>query len=212
MDKQTMQSFAAASLAPVEAYKLLSGSVVPRPIAWVSSLDADGVPNLAPFSFFTVVSANPPVVCFCPSVREAKNGMRATKDTLENIRTTGEFVVNIVSEETAEAMNQTAAQLPPEANEFAHACLTPIPGEQVRAPRVAEAKVQMECRLRQIVEVSAEVMGGSLVLGDVVRFHISDSVLEPDFHVAPEKLRAVGRMAGSGYVRTRDGFELQRPK
>jgi flavin reductase (DIM6/NTAB) family NADH-FMN oxidoreductase RutF len=72
--------------------------------------------------------------------------------------------------------------------------------------------VQMECRLRQIVEVSAEVMGGSLVLGDVVRFHISDSVLEPDFHVAPEKLRAVGRMAGSGYVRTRDGFELQRPK
>ncbi len=211
MNNQAMQSFAAATLAPVEAYKLLAGSVVPRPIAWVSSVDADGVPNLAPFSFFTVVSANPPVLCFCPSVREAKNGLRAAKDTLENIRATGEFVVNIVSEETVEAMNRTAAQLPPEADEFSYAGLTAIPGEQVRAPRVAEAKVQMECRLRQIVEVSAEVMGGSIVLGEVVRFHVSEAVLEPGFHIAPEKLRAVGRMAGSGYIHTGGGFELVRP-
>jgi flavin reductase (DIM6/NTAB) family NADH-FMN oxidoreductase RutF len=212
MNKQAMQSFEPASLAPVEVYKLLAGSVVPRPIAWVSSVDAEGVPNLAPFSFFTVASANPPVLCFCPSMREAKNGLRATKDTLENIRATGEFVVNIVSEETVEAMNQTAAQLPSDEDEFVHAGLTPVPGEQVRAPRVAEAKVQMECRLRQIIEVSAEVMGGSLVLGDVVRFHISDAVLEPNFHIAPEKLRAIGRMAGSGYIRTGEGFELVRPR
>jgi flavin reductase (DIM6/NTAB) family NADH-FMN oxidoreductase RutF len=212
MDKQAMQSFDTASLAPVEVYKLLAGSVVPRPIAWVSSVDADGVPNLAPFSFFTVASANPPVVCFCPSVRGTKDGLRATKDTLENIRATREFVVNIVSEETVEAMNQTAAQLPPDVDEFAFAGLTSIPGEQVRAPRVAEAKVQMECRLRQIIEVSAEVMGGSLVLGDVVCFHVSERVLEPNFHVAPEKLRAIGRMAGSGYIRTTDGFDLERPK
>ena len=212
MNRQAMQSFETASLAPVEIYKLLAGSVVPRPIAWVSTLDADGVPNLAPFSFFTVASANPPVLCFCPSVREAKNGLRAHKDTLENIRATGEFVVNIVSEETVEAMNQTAAQLHPEEDEFAHAELTPVPGEHVQAPRVAEAKVQMECRLRQIIEISAEVMGGSIVLGEVICFHISEAVLEPGFHIAPEKLRAVGRMAGSGYIRTRDGFDLQRPK
>ena len=207
-----MQSFDARSLTPMENYKLLSGSVVPRPIAWVSTVDAAGVPNLAPFSFFTAASANPPVLCFCPSIREAKNGLRATKDTLENIRATGEFVVNVVSEEVVEAMNQTAAQLPPEADEFAVAGLTAVPGELVRAPRVGEARVQMECRLLQVVEVSALEMGGSMVLGEVVRFHVSEAVLEPGLHVAPEKLRAVGRMAGSGYVRTSDRFALERPK
>ncbi len=211
-ESRAMQSFDAQSLTPMENYKLIAGSVVPRPIAWVSTVDAAGVANLAPFSFFTAASANPPVLCFCPSVREAKNGLRATKDTLENIRATGEFVVNIVSEETVEAMNQTAAQLPPEADEFVAAGLTAIAGELVRAPRVAEARVQMECRLLRIVEVSSLPMGGSLVLGEVVRFHVSDTVLEPGLHVAPEKLRAVGRMAGSGYVRTSDRFELERPK
>ncbi len=207
-----MQSFDTRSLTPMENYKLLAGSVVPRPIAWVSTVDAAGVANLAPFSFFTAASANPPVLCFCPSVREAKNGLRATKDTLENIRATGEFVVNIVSEETVEAMNQTAAQLPPEADEFAVTGLTAVPGEVVRAPRVGEARVQMECRLLRIVEVSALEMGGSIVLGEVVRFHVSDAVLEPGLRVSPEKLRAVGRMAGSGYVRTSDRFELKRPE
>lgn len=212
MEKAQTRSFETRSLTPMEIYKLLAGSVVPRPIAWVSSLDLNGVPNLAPFSFFTVASANPPVLCVCPAVREARDGLRPTKDTLENIRATGEFVVNIVSEETVEAMNQTAAQLPPEADEFEHAGLTPVPGESVRAPRVAEARVQMECRLRQIIEVSGEVMGGSIVLGEVLRFHISEAVLKPNFIVDPGELRAVGRMAGSGYVRTHDRFELKRPK
>ena len=212
MEIQRMQSFATASLAPAEMYKILAGSVVPRPIAWVSTVDRAGVPNLAPFSFFTVASANPPVLCFCPSVRAPTEGLRATKDTLENIRATGEFVVNIVSEETAEAMNRTAAQLPPEIDEFVHAGLTAIPGEQVRAPRVAEAPVQMECRLRQIVEVSAAIMGGSIVLGEVVCVHISETVLGRNFYIDPEKLSAVGRMTGSGYIRTRDRFEMERPK
>jgi flavin reductase (DIM6/NTAB) family NADH-FMN oxidoreductase RutF len=206
-----MESFATGSLKPAEIYKLLSGSVVPRPIAWVSTVDGAGVRNVAPYSFFTVVSANPPVLCFCPAVREQKDGLRATKDTLENIRATGEFVVNIVTEETVEAMNQTAAQLAPEEDEFVRAGLTAVDGVDVRAPRVGEAKVQMECRLRQIVEVSAAVMGGSIVLGEVVRFHVSEAVLEPGFHVAPEKLKAVGRLAGLGYVRTGDRFELERP-
>ncbi len=211
MEMQKTQSFAAAALSPMENYKLLAGSVVPRPIAWVSTVDAAGARNLAPYSFFTVVSANPPVLCFCPGVREAKNGLRATKDTLENIRATGEFVVNIVAEDTAEAMNATAAQLPAGEDEFVQAGLTAVPGEMVRAPRVGEAKVQMECRLRQIVEVSEAVFGAVIVLGEVVRYHVSEAVLEPGFHVAPGKLEAVGRMAGSAYVRTRDLFELERP-
>ena len=208
----TMRTFDPAQLGPQQNYKLLAASVVPRPIAFISSVDAEGVRNLAPYSFFTVASANPPIICFCPSVREPKNGLGATKDTLENIRATGEFVVNIVSEELAEKMNQTAAQVPPSVDEFALAGLTPAASEAVGAPRVAESLVQMECRLVQIVPVSALPMGGSLVLGEVVRFHVADEVLAPGLHIDPDRLHAVGRMSGADYVRTTDRFSLERPK
>lgn len=206
-----MHSFQSSELEALECYKLLSGSIIPRPIAWVSTVDAEGNRNLAPFSFFTVVSAAPPVICFCPAVRAETERLRSTKDTLENIRATGEFVVNIVSDETVEAMNQTAAQLLPEQDEFVHASLTALDSDCVRAPRVAESKVQMECRLRQILDVSQEVMGGSIVLGDVVRFHISEKVLRPGLLIAPEELRAVGRLAGSTYCHTGERFDLTRP-
>ena len=189
-----------------------SGSVLPRPIAFVSTVDAAGVFNLAPYSFFTVASANPPIVCFCPSVREAKPGLAATKDTLENIRATGEFVVNIVSESIVEEMNQTAAQVPPSVDEFSLAGLTPLQSDLVGAPRVAESRVQMECRLLQIVEASSRPMGGSIVLGEVVRFHVADEVLEAEMHINADKLQAVGRMAGSDYIRTTQRFALDRPK
>ncbi|RRA49966.1 flavin reductase family protein [Acidipila sp. EB88] len=207
-----MQSFDPQQLSPKDNYKLLAGAVVPRPIAWVSTVDEAGVYNLAPYSFFTVASANPPIVCFCPSVREAKDGLLASKDTLRNIVATGEFVVNIVSEASVEAMNETAAQVEPGVDEFALAGLAVEPGEVVRAPRVAGARVQMECRLREIVVASALPGGGSIVLGEVVRFHVSEQVLEGELHIAPEKLEAVGRMAGGTYVRTTDRFELERPK
>ena len=207
-----MQSFFAADLSPTDNYKLLVGAIVPRPIAWVSTVDANGIRNLAPFSWFTAVSANPPVVCFCPSPREAKNGLGPTKDTLENVRATGEFVVNIVSDETVEAMNATAAQLPPEEDEFLRAGVTATASETVRPPRVAEAKVQMECRLKQIIEVSNLPGGGALVLGDVLRFHLEDAVLAPGFHIVPAELRAVGPMAGSPEVNTNDRIDLERAK
>ena len=198
-----------AEAAPAEVYKLMIGAIVPRPIAFVSTVDAAGHRNLAPFSYFTGCSTNPPVVCFCAAVRE---GPRPEKDTLENILATGEFVVNAVSEEIAERMNACSAEVAPEVDEFALSGLTPIESELVKPPRVAESKIQMECRLRQVVRVSDKPGGGNLVLGDVLRFHVQESVLLGDYKIDPDALRAIGRMGGPTYVRTRDRIEMQRPK
>ena len=189
-------------------YKLLIGAVVPRPIAFVSTLSREGVPNLAPFSFFTAVSANPPVICFCPVRRP---GPAPYKDTLSNILSTGEFVVNIVSEEFAEKMNATSAEFPPEVDEFQASGLTAVPSDLVRPPRVAESHVQMECKLYLTIEFGELPGSGNLVLGEVVRFHVDDPYFD-DFKIDPEKLRPIGRMGGSTYTRTTDRFEMARPK
>jgi flavin reductase (DIM6/NTAB) family NADH-FMN oxidoreductase RutF len=191
-----------------DIYKLMIGIIIPRPIAFVSSIDVAGVRNLAPFSYFTACSSNPPVVCFCTSVR---SGSRPHKDTLENIRATGEFVVNVVSEEIAEQMNKTSAEVPPEVDEFVLSGLTPVASDLVKPPRVAESKAQMECKLRQIVPVSEKPGGGILVLGEVLRFHILESVLD-GFKVDPGELKAIGRMGGPTYVRTDDRFNMERPR
>lgn len=203
-----MRTLDPAQIAPSDIYKLMIGMIVPRPIAFVSTIDAAGVHNLAPFSYFTACSSNPPVVCFCAS---ARSGPRLHKDTLENIRATNEFVVNIVSEEFAEQMNVCSGEVPPEVDEFELSGLTPVASELVKPPRVGESKVQMECRLRQIVVISEKPGGGSLVLGDVLRFHIDNSLLD-GYKIDPDKLNAIGRMGGPSYVRTRDRFEMQRPK
>jgi flavin reductase (DIM6/NTAB) family NADH-FMN oxidoreductase RutF len=195
-------------IAPSDTYKLMIGMIVPRPIAFVSTVDSAGIRNLAPFSYFTGCSTNPPVVCFCAAVR---SGPRPHKDTLENIRATGEFVVNIVSEEFAEQMNLCSAEVPPEVDEFELSGLTPLASDLVQPPRVAESKVQVECRLREILVVSEKPGGGSLVLGDVLRFHIEESLLD-GYKIDPDKLNAIGRMGGPTYTRTRDRFEMQRPK
>lgn len=187
-------------------YQLMIGAIVPRPIAFVSSISAAGILNLAPFSFFTGVSADPPVVCFCPMVRV--NG--STKDTLNNIRETGEFVVNIVSEEISGQMNKCSGEYPPDADEFQISGLTPVTSETVKAPRVLESPVNMECRLVQIVEISARPLGGSIVFGEVLRFHVKDGFAE-GFKIDPDRLNAVGRMGGPTYTRTRDRFDMQRP-
>jgi flavin reductase (DIM6/NTAB) family NADH-FMN oxidoreductase RutF len=193
---------------PNDIYKFMIGAIVPRPIAFVSSVDANGVRNLAPFSYFTGCSTNPPVVCFCSAVRR---GPRPHKDTLTNIEATGEFVVNIVSEEIAEQMNRTSIEVPPEVDEFELSGLTPVASDLVKPPRVAESKVQMECRLRQFIRVSEKPGGGILVLGDVLRFHVLESVLD-GYKIDPDKLNAIGRMGGLAYVRTHDRFEMQRPR
>ena len=140
-------------------YKVMVGSIVPRPIAFVSTVSPSGNYNLSPFSFFTGASANPPVICFCP-MRSAEG---RKKDTQNNIESTREFVVNIVSEEFVERMNATSAEFPPEVDEFQVAGLTPIASDLVKAPRVKESHVSMECRLFRIFEVSRRPLGGSIV-------------------------------------------------
>ncbi len=208
-----MQSFDPEHESVQNIYKLMIGSIVPRPIAFVSTLDGRGIRNLAPFSYFTAVSADPPVVLFCPSVRleDPQRGLSAHKDTLRNIVATREFVINVVTEAMAETMNATSAQVPPDVDEFDLAGLTAIASEVVKPPRVAESPVQMECRLHQVVEVSDRPAGGSVVLGQVLRFHVREDLLD-NYRIDPDKLAAIGRMGGPSYTRTHDRFDLERPK
>ncbi len=191
-----------------DIYKLMVGIIVPRPIAFVSSISADGVLNLAPFSFFTAISANPPVVCFSPMIRGSDS---KRKDTLENVEATREFVINIVSEDFAARMNITSTEFPPQVDEFAASALTPVSSDLVRPPRLGESRASMECKLVQVVHVSPKPLGGSLVIGEVVRFHIEDSIVD-NFKVDPDRLNAIGRMGGPTYCRTTDRFDMARPK
>ena len=199
-----------------QIYKLMTGIIVPRPVALVSTMDRNGVANLAPFSAFSLAGSNPPAVLFCPVLRAAaaetgnpRSGLR--KDTLRNIEETGEFVVNAVSEAIAAAANETAAEVPPGVDEFVLAGLTPQPSQAVRPFRVTESPAQMECRLLQVVYVGRAPGAGVVVIGEVLRFHIREDLVE-DFRVDPAGLDAVGRMAGNTWVRTRDRIELIRPK
>jgi flavin reductase (DIM6/NTAB) family NADH-FMN oxidoreductase RutF len=196
-----------ADASPKDLYKLMIGTVVPRPIAWVSTVSTDGIYNLAPYSFFNAVSADPPVVCFAPSRKPAGDHK---KDTLRNIEQTGVFVVNMVSEHLAEAMNRSAAEVPPEVDEFALAGVTAEPATMIKAPMVQQALAKMECKLRQIIPLGDQPTSGILVLGDVLCFHFAEGLVD-DFKVDPAMLSAVGRMGGSAYCDTRHRFDLIRP-
>jgi flavin reductase (DIM6/NTAB) family NADH-FMN oxidoreductase RutF len=190
-----------------EVYKLLIGSVVPRPIAWVSTVSRDGVRNLAPFSFFNAVCSNPPTVLFCTSVRDGDGGQ---KDTLHNVRDTGVFIINMVTEALAEAMNITATELPPEVDEFERAGLTPAPGRVVNVPYVAESPIHFECRLNQIVPISAEPGGGSIIIGTVVHMRFDETVFREGHYIDIAALKPVGRLSGAGYCRVTDLFDIRR--
>jgi flavin reductase (DIM6/NTAB) family NADH-FMN oxidoreductase RutF len=195
-----------------QIYKIMTGIIVPRPVALVSTVDADGVPNVAPFSFFCGVGSAPPTLLFCPVLRSIDGAdLGRQKDTLRNVEETGEFVVNVVDEAIAAAANATAAEVPPHVDEFQLAVLTPVAGLVVRAPRVAESPAQMECKLRQVIYTSQKPGGGVIVLGEILRFHLRADLVD-NFQVDPAGLDAVGRMAGNTWVRTQDRFELTRPK
>ena len=208
-----MKTFDPAALTPQDNYKLLAGTILPRPIAFVSTMSERGIRNLAPYSFFTVASANPPIVVFCPMVRppNAKQ-LSSVKDTLGNIAAMKEFVLNIVSEDFVGKMNQTAAEVEPEIDEWELSGLTPVASESVRPPRVGESRMQMECRLLRLVVASDRPLGGTLVLGEVLRFHVAEEIVSDKLIIDPDKLNAVGRMGGAAYIRTHDRFDLERPK
>jgi len=207
-----MLSFNPAGLQSQEIYKLMTGIIVPRPVALVSTISKQGVANLAPFSFFSGVGAVPPTVLFCPALRDgASAGVGERKDTLRNVEETGEFVINVVSEVIAAAANAAAAEVDFGVDEFAISGLTPIPSEVVGPPRVAESPAQMECKLLQIIYTGREARSGVIVLGEVVRFHLREELFD-NFRVDPAGLDAVGRMAGNTWVRTTDRIELVRPK
>ena len=197
-----------ATLPWKSVYKLLIGSILPRPIGWISTVDAAGLTNLAPFSFFNAVASRPPTVVFCPTIREFDAG---PKDTLRNVRTTGEFVVNIVTEALADAMNISSTEFPPEVDEFRAAGLTPAASAVVSPPRVAESPIHYECRVHQIVDIGSEPGGGSLVLGRIVHLHVDPSVLLQDDKIDLSVLRPIGRLSGAGYCRVSDRFEMKRP-
>ena len=188
-------------------YRLMISSITPRPIAWVSSISPHGIPNLAPFSFFNGVGANPPTILFCPS----NNRHGEKKDTLVNVEKTPEFVVNVVPFALAKPMNETSADLPYEVNEFETAHVTPEPSVKVKPPRVKDAPIQMECVVHQILNLGAGPIGGNIVIGRIVLMHISDAVLGADGQIDEQKLDTIGRMGGAMYSRTTERFELPRP-
>ncbi|MCC7276554.1 MAG: flavin reductase family protein [Alphaproteobacteria bacterium] len=192
-------------ICPRDRYKLLVGSIVPRPIALVSTVGLDGRMNAAPFSFFNAVSDDPPAIAV--GVNSSVPGR--TKDTARNIRDTGEFVVNLVDTALAQRMNVCAVDFPPEVDEFAMAGLTALPGRQVRAPRVGEAPISLECRRLVTVEIG---IGRNLVVGEVVHLHIRDDLIDRErLHVHAERSDLIGRMHGLGwYARTTDLFEMPR--
>jgi flavin reductase (DIM6/NTAB) family NADH-FMN oxidoreductase RutF len=190
---------------PREIAAIVKASVVPRPIAWVSTRGADGVLNLAPHSYFMVLNDAPPVLGFVSSGR---------KDTLRNIEATGDYVVNILGDDLVEAMNVTAANFPATEDEFAWAGLTPEPSQCVNAPRVAEAPVAFELRHRETRNYGTDAKPSSLIVGDVLHIRIHQRVLDgvDGHHVLPAQLRAVARMGGPAtYARTTDRFDLPRP-
>ena len=202
--------FDPASLSVAERYKLLIGAVSPRPIAFVSTVAPDGAHNLAPFSFFNAVGSNPMTMLFCP----ANTPDGSEKDSLRNAKPTdeggtGEFVVNVATRELARRVAGAAEPLPHGESEFGLVGLTPIPCAVVRAPRVAESPVSFECTTTQVIRTNpGEAGGGNIVIGEVVRVHVRDGLLDERYRMDMGSLDTIGRMGGMAYCTTRDRFEL----
>jgi flavin reductase (DIM6/NTAB) family NADH-FMN oxidoreductase RutF len=191
-----------------QIYKLLIGSIVPRPIGWISTVNEAGQPNLAPFSYFNAIGSTPPSLMFAPSIRGVDG---QSKDTLRNIQSTREFVANIVTETLAEAMNLTSTELPAEVDEFVLAGLTKTPSAVVRPPRVAESPIHFECRVTHILLLGEEPGSDSIVIGRIVHMHVAAEVLLPGDKIDLDVLKPIGRLAGSSYCRVTDLFSMPRP-
>ncbi len=187
-------------------YSWMVNLITPRPIAWVSTLSVDGVANLAPFSFFNGVGANPPTIMFCPANR--RDG--TPKDTLANIERSGQFVVNLVTDSVVTAMNLTSGEFAPDVDEFEVASVDSAPSIRVTPPRVADSAAALECVLHQTIHVGTGAGGANIVIGRIVWMHVSDDLLEQG-ELDPRRLNTIGRMGGNVYARTTDRFDLPRP-
>jgi flavin reductase (DIM6/NTAB) family NADH-FMN oxidoreductase RutF len=194
-------------MSPSAVYHTMVSAIVPRPIAWVSTVSKDGIANLAPFSFFSGATASPPSVMFSPVNRPDGS----SKDTVANIKANGQFVINVVPFELAKQMNLTSAEFPIEVSEFEAAGLTPIASEKVSPPGVKESPIQIECELIQIVEVGQGPLAANLVIGKILFLTVADYVTT-NGRIDASKLDAIGRLGGKSYCRTVDQFELDRPK
>jgi flavin reductase (DIM6/NTAB) family NADH-FMN oxidoreductase RutF len=191
-----------ASLDRRAAYKLMISLIVPRPIAWVSTISPEGAHNLAPFSYFNGISSHPPVVMIAVGARRGER-----KDTWRNIQQTGEFVIHVVVPELVDAMVLTSGEFPPEVDEFKEAGVRPVPSTKVKPPRIAESPVSLECTLERIVEVA----GTGLILGRVVLYHIREDLLAQG-SVDPRKLAPVARLGDDYYSHLGEVFQRSRPK
>ncbi len=193
-----------------QIYSLMMSTILPRPIAWISTIDLEGKPNLAPFSYFMGVCCIPMTILFCPVV--PTNG-RGKKDTLINLEKVPEFVVNIATEKNAHAINITAMDIPYGESEFSLAGLTEAPSEIVKPPRVLEAPISFECTVKQIIEISSKPGGGWVVIGNVERVHILDTLINSEkFEVSLEELKPIARLGGSSFLRATDIFSMKRPR
>ncbi len=192
------------ALAPRDAHDMLIGALIPRPIAWVSTISGQGQVNLAPFSFFCGVTWSPPTLGF--SVVNRSDGSR--KDTIVNIEQTGQFVVNMVSHDLAGRMVKTASSLPRGVSEADEAGVAMTPSTRVSAPRVKDARVAFECALDRIVTVGQGTHAGNLVLGTIVLMHVRDGIVEEGKGIDPTRFDAIGRLGGARYCRLQDIFEL----
>jgi flavin reductase (DIM6/NTAB) family NADH-FMN oxidoreductase RutF len=196
-----------AGMPPQDFYPYLTGAVNPRPIAWVTTLSAAGVVNLAPFSFFNAFGAAPPVVVFSPTLTRTS----AKKDTLRNLEALGEFVVHASTWDLAETVNLTSREIPPDESEVTLAGLQTTQSVKVRVPRVTASPIAMECVVKQIIATGTGPIAGNLVIGEVVMMHVADEVLDEKGHIDPRKLQTVGRMGGAWWCKTSELFELKRP-
>lgn len=199
-------SFDVAELGSKDAYKLLTTAVVPRPIAWVSTVSREGVPNLAPYSFFNAVAGDPLTVMFAPSYK----GDGSPKDSLRNAQETGEFVVNLADEALAEALNHTSGTFSHGVSEFAEAGLEAVPSSLVSPPRVVAAPVALECHVSQTVPVVGS--DSVMVLGQVVMIHVKEALLGGDGLIVAERYRPIARLGRDEYTALGRVFRLGRPK
>ena len=205
-----MRSIDPKELETGKFHGLLLGAVAPRPIAFASTIDADGRPNLAPFSFFNVFSANPPIAIFSPARRVRGN---TTKHTLHNVEAVKEVVINVVNYDMVQQMNLASTEYPDGVNEFEKAGLTAVASDFVRPFRVKESPVQLECKVREVIKLGDEGGAGNLIIAEIVRMHISEDVLDENGNIDPNKIDLVARMGGDWYCRASGDalFEVAKP-